>query len=157
MVAGNNTVRMDDTALVIVRTFDAPVGLVWQAWTQDEHLRKWSAPRGYAMTVSEGDLRPGGKWRACMRSPDGNELWLGGVYREIIENKLLVMTHFWDDENGAPGPDTLVTVRFEDLGGKTKITFEQNGFDTVASRDGHAGGWSECFDILVEHLATLHG
>ncbi|MBS0531632.1 MAG: SRPBCC domain-containing protein [Proteobacteria bacterium] len=155
MAAKSNTAQADDRTLVIVRVFDAPVNLVWQAWTQDEHLRKWSAPRGYAMVSSEGDLRAGGTWRACMRAPDGSELWLGGVYRELVENRLLVMTHYWDEENGRPGPETLVTVRFEDLGGRTRMTFEQAGFDSVPSRDGHAEGWNECFDILAAHLATL--
>jgi uncharacterized protein YndB with AHSA1/START domain len=140
---------------VIERVFDAPVSLVWQAWTQKEHLERWSAPRGYTIPRSEGDLRVGGKWRCCMRAPDGHELWLGGVYREIIPNKLLVMTHSWDDESGRPGPETIVTVRFKEQGGQTVVTLQQTGFSTVASRDGHRGGWSECFDLLSEHLSTM--
>ena len=114
-----------------------------------------TAPRGFTIPHSEGDLRPGGKWRCCMRSPDGKELWLGGVYREIVENKFIVMTHAWDDDGGRPGPETLVTVKFEDLGAKTKVTLQQTGFDSIQSRDGHAGGWGECLDLLAEHLATM--
>ena len=49
----------------------------------------------------------------------------------------------------------LVTVRFEDLGERTKVTLEQTGFDFDESRDGHRGGWSECLDILAEHLAAM--
>jgi uncharacterized protein YndB with AHSA1/START domain len=82
-------------------------------------------------------------------------MWLGGVYREIVPNKLLVMTHAWNGESGRPGPETIVTVRFEDLGAKTKITLQQTGFDSIQSRDGHAGGWGECLDLLAEHLATM--
>jgi uncharacterized protein YndB with AHSA1/START domain len=159
MVARNNVATRDERTLVITRVFDAPVSLVWQAWTQSEHISKWSAPRGFTIPHSEGDLRPGGQWRCCMRAPDGKELWLGGVYREIVLNKLIVMTHVWDDENGRPGPETVVTVRFEelgkDLGPKTIVTLQQTGFDSVQSRDGHAGGWGECFDLLAEHLATM--
>ena len=159
MAARNSAAMVDDRTLVITRVFDAPVGLVWQAWTQDEHLRRWSAPRGYAITQSEGDFRVGGAWRCCMRDPEGGEHWLGGTYREIVENKLLVMTHAWDDESGRPGPETIVTVRFEELGkglgAKTKVTLRQTGFDSIQSRDGHAGGWGECLDLLAGHLATM--
>ena len=153
MAARNNLAQVDDT-LVIERVFDAPVDLVWKCWTERGHLETWSAPRGFTIPHSEGDLRPGGKWRCCMRAPNGNELWLGGVYREIVPNTLIVMTHAWE-EDGVPGHETLVTVRFADAGGKTKVTLTQAGFDSAGSRDGHAGGWSECLDILAEHLAAL--
>ena len=140
--------------LVITRVLDAPRHLVFQAWTQKEHLDQWSAPRGFTIPYSEGDLRPGGKWRCCMRAPDGKELWLGGVYREIVAGELLVMTHAWDEDGGRT-PETVVTVRFADEGRKTRLTIEQTGFDSVESRDGHQGGWSECLDILAEHLAAM--
>jgi len=140
---------------VLTRVFDAPVDLVWRCFTEQEHLAKWSAPRGYTIATGEGDVRVGGKYRCCMRASDGTELWLGGAYREIVPPKRLVMTHVWDDENGKPGPETLVTVRFEDAGGRTKVTLEQTGFDSDADRDGHREGWSECLDLLAEHLATI--
>lgn len=155
MAARNSVATLDERTLVITRVFDAPVSLVWQAWTDGKHIAKWSAPRGFTIPTSEGDLRPCGKWRCCMRAPDGKELWLGGVYREIVPNKLLVMTHAWDEESGRPGPETIVTVRFEDLGAKTKVTLQQTGFNSIQSRDGHAGGWGECLDLLAEHLATM--
>ena len=139
---------------VLTRVFDAPVDLVWRCFTEQEHLAKWSAPGGYTIPAGEGDLRVGGKWRCCMRAPDGTEQWLGGSYREIVLHKLLRMTHAWE-ENGRPGHETLVTVRFEETGGRTKVTLEQTGFTSDAERDGHRGGWSECLDLLGEHLATI--
>jgi uncharacterized protein YndB with AHSA1/START domain len=155
VAARNNVATLDARTLVITRVFDAPVSLVWQAWTQGEHIAKWSAPRGFTIPRSQGDLRPGGAWRCGMRAPDGKELWLGGVYREIIPNRLLVMTHAWDGEGGRPGPETVVTVSFEDLGGKTKVALRQSGFDSIESRDGHAGGWGECLDLLARHLVSM--
>src|SRR4051794_38412563 len=68
--------------LFITRVFDAPRERVFEAWTKPEHLVHWSAPNGYTMPHCEGELRPGGQWRCCMRSPEGVDLWLGGVYRE---------------------------------------------------------------------------
>ena len=154
MAPRNNLATVDDRTLLIERVFDAPVALVWKCWTEKEHMAQWSAPRGFTVPYSEGDLRPAGKWRCCMRAPNGNELWLGGVYREIVPNRLLVMTHAWE-EDGVPGHETLVTVRFQDLGERTKVTLEQTGFDSTGSRDGHAEGWTECFGILAEHLAAI--
>jgi uncharacterized protein YndB with AHSA1/START domain len=153
VAARSSLARADDRTLVLERVFDAPLSLMWQCWTEPQHLERWSAPRGFTIPCCEGDLRPGGKWRCQMRSPEGNTLWLGGVYREIVVNRRLVMTHAWE-EDGMPGRETLVTVRFEDLGGKTRVTLEQAGFDSAGARDGHLGGWSECFDLLAEHLAT---
>lgn len=140
--------------LVITRVFDAPRDLVWKAWTEPERMKQWLAPQGFTIPVNEGDLRAGGTWRACMRKPDGTDLWLGGIYREVVEPQRLVFTHAWDNENGKPGPETLVTVTFTERDGKTEMNFRQSGFESVDSRDGHAGGWGECFDRLEEILAA---
>jgi uncharacterized protein YndB with AHSA1/START domain len=141
--------------LTLVRIFDAPVSLVFRAWTEPQHLVKWCAPHGFSIPSSEGQIRPGGRWRSCMQKPDGTELWLGGVYREVVQDRLLVFTHAWDDADGSPGHETVVTVRFEDLGGKTKLTFHQAPFENPGSRDGHQGGWGECFERLDALLPTI--
>jgi len=142
--------------LTIVRTFDAPVSLVFRCWTEPKHLMRWSAPQGFTIPNADGELRPGGPWRSCMVKPDGTKLWLGGIYREIVKDRLLVFTHAWDNEDGSPGHETVITVRFEDLGGKTKLTFHQAPFENLGSRDGHQGGWNECFERLAVLLPTLH-
>jgi uncharacterized protein YndB with AHSA1/START domain len=140
-----------ERVLVLTRVFDAPRALVFKAWTESQHLLRWSCPNGFTLTHCEGDLRPGGAWRSCMRSPTGIDLWLGGMYREIAPPERLVFTHAWLDENGKPGHETLVTVTLADHGGKTEMTFHQAEFDSVESRDGHRGGWTECFDKLAEY------
>lgn len=143
-----------DRELVIKRVFDAPRELVFKAWTDPEMLKQWSAPQGFTIPVAEGELKPGGKWRSMMRKPDGTELWLGGVYREIIPPERLVFTHAWDDKNGKPGHETVVTVTLVERNGKTEMTFKQGIFDSVESRDGHKGGWTECFDRLEALIST---
>jgi uncharacterized protein YndB with AHSA1/START domain len=156
MVKKRNNPRPEPAGptLVLTRIFAAPRPLVFAAWTQGEHLNLWCAPRGFTIPFSAGDLRPGGAWRSCMCMPDGTECWLSGVYREIVENKLLVFTHAWE-EKGRRGHETVVTVRFSDLGPKTKITLRQSNFESIGSRDGHQGGWSECLDNLADHLKKL--
>lgn len=136
--------------LTIVRDFAAPRALVFAAWTQPAHLKRWSAPRGFKIPESEGDLRPGGAWRAVMVGLEVGRLELTGVYRGIVPDRLLVFTHRWVGEE----TETTITVRFSDLpGGGTRMKFEQTGFASPESRDGHGEGWSECFDRLDELLA----
>lgn len=148
-------VRRPSRMMRLTRIFNAPRSLVFAAWTDPKHLKRWSAPRAFTVTESKGKLVANGPWRAVMRGADGIELRLSGKYLQIVPNELLVFTHAWDDESGARSPETTVTVRFADIGGKTKVTLEQGPFDSVASRDGHQGGWGECLDLLGEHLTSL--
>ena len=141
-----------DRELVLTRIFDAPAELVYRMWTEPEHIREWLCPRGFTIPSSEGEQRVGGRWRSCMRTPDGVDLWLSGVYRELVPGKKISFTHAWE-ENGKRGYETVVTISLEDVQGKTRLTLHQAVFESVASRDGHAGGWGECLDKLAEHLA----
>jgi uncharacterized protein YndB with AHSA1/START domain len=144
----------DDRTLVITRIFDARPDAVFKAWTDPVVAKSWAGPRGFTATHMEGDLRPGGTWRTCLRrDEDGKELWQGGVYREIVVPERLVFTFAWDDENGRPGHETLVTITFAAQQGKTRMTFHQAVFDSVGQRDGHHGGWTSAFKRLAEHLA----
>lgn len=143
-----------DLDLTIKRVFDAPRELVYKAWTDAELGRRWSAPPGFSVPDSQADVRVGGAWRLCMRKPGEKDLWVGGVYREVVPPARLVFTHAWDDAEGKPGHETLVTVTLEPRAGKTEMTFTQTGFESVESRDGHGEGWSECFDQLAQVLAA---
>jgi len=143
----------NDRELVIERIFDAPRALVFQAWTDRAHMMGWFGPRGYHATSCELDVRPGGAWRGCMRSPEGVEHCASGVYREVVPNERLVFTYAWE-ENGRRGHETEVRITFADHDGKTKMTFRQAPFETVESRDSHHGGWSEAFDKLGETLVS---
>lgn len=142
-----------DRELVITRIFDAPPALVFKMWTDPEHMKRWAAPRGLTVTHGEGEMRPGGAWRSCMHTPTGEDLWLSGVYQEIVADRKISFTHAWEDGDGERGHETLVTVTLEPLGRKTKLTLHQAVFDSVDSRDGHGGGWGESLDKLAEHLA----
>jgi uncharacterized protein YndB with AHSA1/START domain len=144
-----------ERVLVLTRVFDAPRHLVFEAWTKQVHLEKWSAPRGFMIPRCHGDLRPGGAWGCLMIAPDGEKHEVTGVYREVVKDELLVMTHGWLEDDGTRPWETVVTVRFADEGKKTKLTMEQSIFKSIESRDGHNGGWSQCFDKLGELLMEL--
>lgn len=140
--------------LVITRMFDAPRDLVFECWTEPQHLQRWQgAPRGFTVTSSESEIRPGGFFRICMRSPEGVDNWLEGGYREISKPQRLVFTHVWLDANRKPGKETLVTITLAERDGKTELTLRQTGFASVESRDGHKVGWNSALDVLVDYLS----
>ena len=138
--------------LTFTRTFDAPRELVWKAWTETNLLERWFYPRDFKVTFCQGDLRPGGKWRTGMRSPEGTEHICGGEYREVLPLSKLVFTHAWEGEKGDLDHQTLVTVTFFDENEKTLMRFEQTGFSSVESRDGHEDGWTGAFYNLSTYL-----
>ena len=142
-----------ENELVITRVFDAPRELVFKAWTDPRHIGKWFGPKHHPSVNMSIDVRPGGAWRGRLRPVAGGpDLALGGVYREIVPPERLVFTFAWDEE-GERGLETVVTITFEDQGGKTRMTLRQVPFQSTGERDGHNEGWSSCFDRLDEFLA----
>ena len=139
--------------LTITRSFNAPAALVFKAWTQAEHLVRWLGPKSHPAREVEVDFREGGAWRACLRSPDGEDLWMGGRYREISPPDRLVLTFAWD----STGFETVVTIRLEEVGERTVMHFHQAPFASVDSCDSHNEGWSSSFDRLAEHVADFAG
>jgi uncharacterized protein YndB with AHSA1/START domain len=142
--------------LTITRTFDAPRELVYRLFTEPEHIMHWMGPRDFAPGNFTQDARVGGRWRGMLRPiAGGRDLWQGGTFLEIDPPKRVKYTFAWDDENGRPGEETIVSLDFEAAGNKTKLTFRQTGFTSEGERDGHYGGWSETFDKLEEYLPTV--
>ncbi len=157
--------NVSEDAVVIERTFDAAVDLIWQMWTDPEHFKNWYGPKGFTVPVADMDMRVGGTRLICMASPDGSmKMWTTGEYTEIVANKRLVYTESPADENGnvvspsAMGmPDgypatTEVTVLLEDLGGRTKMVMTHAG---VPADSGAGGGWEQAFDKLADHIKTV--
>ena len=155
---------VDTRALVITRQFDAPRERLWQAWTDPEHVKRWWGPKGFTTPFCTIDLRVGGVFLYCMRSPEGKDYWSKNVYREIVSPTRIVATDSFADEKGNVVPATyygmssdiplemLVTVTFEEQGGKTKLTLTHAGLPAGEQRDGAQTGWSESFDKLAESL-----
>lgn len=153
-----------DQELVITRFFDAQRELVWKAWTKSEHLMQWWGPKYFTAPVIKIDFRVGGKYLWCMRSPEGEEYWSTGIYREIVEQEKLVTTDSFSDAQGNVVPasyygmsgdwplELLVTVIFEENDGKTKITLRHEGIPAGESRDSAKAGWNESLDKLSEYL-----
>ena len=149
----SDTTESAERELIITRIFDAPPSLVFKAWTEPERVVRWSGPEGFTTTSCTMDVRPGGSYRSCIRSPEGTDHCMQGVYREIVEPERLVFTFAWEDAEGRPGREMLVTVTFAAHGGKTRMTFHQALFESIEDRDGHEEGWNSSFDLLADYLA----
>jgi uncharacterized protein YndB with AHSA1/START domain len=88
--------------LVITRILDAPRDVVFRAWTERDRVARWWGPQGFVTTYCDMDIRPGGAFRVCMRSPEGAEHWKQGIYREIVAPERLVFTFAWEDARANP-------------------------------------------------------
>lgn len=149
------TLVQDKLPLTIIRTFDAPRELVWEAWTKAEHALHWWGPKHHPATDIAWDARVGGRWRNCLREVEtGNLFWHGGVFREVVRPERLVFTFVWE-ESGERGMETLITVNFAERNGKTEMTLHQTPFQSITERDGHDEGWNSTFDRLAEYLPGL--
>ncbi len=150
--------------IVLTRTFDAPRALVWKAWTRPELLMQWWGPREFSSPVCKVDLRVGGSYLFCMRSPDGKDYWSAGVYRELVEPERIVYTDFFSDEKGNRVPpshyglegevplEMLVTVTLEEQRSRTRLTLEHGGLPEGEHSRLAAEGWNSSFDKLAEVL-----
>ena len=144
--------------IVMSRVFDAPRNLVFDAWTRPELLERWLGVRGgWSMVVCEVDLRVGGAYRFVWRGPDGPEMGMGGVYREIASPERLVATESCDDPRySGEALDTIVLV---EEGGKTTATttvlYESEEIRDAVLESGMARGVAESYDMLAEYLASM--
>jgi len=156
-------------AVVIERSFDAPVDLIWQMWTDPEHFAAWYGPDGVTIPVAKMDVRVGGTRLVAMEmhTPNGPmRMWFTGEYREVVENERLVYTESMSDENGsvllpsdmgmpAGHPTTTeVRVELEDVGGRTKMVMTHAG---IPADSPGAAGWAMALDKLAIHVRQVIG
>lgn len=142
-----------DREVVLKRIFDAPRRMVFEAMTKPELLKRWMGPRGWQLVVSEIELRVGGKWRSVLRSPEGKEMGMSGVYREIEAPGRIVSTEAYDDY---PGTETVNTSLLDEANGKTTFTctilYPSKEVRDLVVGSGMEHGAAECYDRLAEFL-----
>jgi uncharacterized protein YndB with AHSA1/START domain len=153
-------VDTSDRELIFTRVFDAPRELVFEAWTQPEHVAQWWGPQGFSTTISEMDVRPGGVWRLVMRGPDGTDYKNRLVFLEVDKPRRLVYKH--DPEPGSEPSSHQVTVTFAEdgTGAKTRLTM-QMVFASAAAREyivkkyKAVEGANQTLGRLAEHLPKM--
>jgi uncharacterized protein YndB with AHSA1/START domain len=146
-----------DREIVQTRVFDAPPELVWRAWTDPKHMAAWFGPKGFTTTVQEMEVKPGGRTRFIMHAPDGTDYDNRMIYEEVVPPERLVYAHGSDKDND---PEAFhVTVTFENVGGKTKLTMRSvlptiEQFERVKSFGAIELG-QQTLEKLAEHLRKM--
>jgi uncharacterized protein YndB with AHSA1/START domain len=146
-----------DREIRMVRVFDAPRSMVFDAFTKCELLERWFGPHGFSLSVCEGQFQPGGGWRFVVRGPDGSEMVMRGKIREMSRPERLVHVESFDDYPG----EALVTTTFAEERGKTTVTinlvYESKDVRDAVVRSGMEHGAAESYDRLAEFLtSTIH-
>ena len=146
-----------DREIRMVRVFDAPRSMVFDAFTKCELLKRWFGPHGFSLAVCEGQFQPGGGWRFVVRGPDGSEMVMRGKIREMARPERLVHVESFDDYPG----EALVTTTFVEERGKTTVTinlvYESKDVRDAVVRSGMEHGAAESYDRLAEFLtSTMH-
>jgi uncharacterized protein YndB with AHSA1/START domain len=154
---------------IIARTFDAPVELVWRAWTEPKLFAQWFGPKGFKSETKAMDIREGGVTHSKLISPDGHVMWGKFIYREVKKPLLLSWEHFFSDETGGVTRHPLqphwplkllTTVTLEAVGNQTKQTLvwvplEATDIERKAFEDNMPTmhmGWGGTFEQLDAFL-----
>ena len=145
-----------DTEVLIVREFDAPKHLVFEAWTTPELIKRWwSGDRG-EVTLADVDLRVGGTWRYVMTANGGFEVAFHGEYQEVVANERIVSSEVYEE---MPDAEALNTITFVEREGRTTLSILVQ-HATAEHRDAHVnsgmeGGMQEALDHLEQVVAHL--
>jgi uncharacterized protein YndB with AHSA1/START domain len=148
-----------DREIVMIRAFDAPRELVFEAWTNPEHVRHWWGLRSSTIVVCEGDVRPGGSWRYVTRETNGVEVPFTGFYQEVDPPGRLVYTEMYDVEPFNSGEPAVNTVTFTEEDGSTVVRLT-TVYPSKEVRDyvlgtGMETGAAESYDRLAELLQRI--
>ena len=142
--------------VTINRTFNAPIELVWEAWTKPEHIAQWWSPKGMETKVIEHDFSVGGKWKYSMPMPNGQEFIADGEYTEIIElERIISLANFRPMTEGVE-----IQSLFEKEGDKTNFTFNiihpTEEYKIQQEKMGILNGWGSIFERLDAFLIELN-
>ena len=155
--------------VVVTRVFDAPIELVWKAWSDPEYVMQWWGPEGFTCPLAEMDFREGGVSLVCMRAPKefgGQDMYNTWTYKKIVPmQRIEYILNFTDKDGKAfdpaemglpPGiPKEVRNVNtFKDLGnGKTEMTVTEYSYTSDQAHDLSKAGLEQCLDKMAESLA----
>jgi uncharacterized protein YndB with AHSA1/START domain len=157
----------------ISRVFNAPRELVFQAFTQAEHLKHWWGPKGVVIKVYKLEVKPRGIFHYSMTNPDGSLLWGKFTFREIVVPERIVFLNAFSDENAntIPAPfdptfpeEVLNEWIFSEQNGKTTITLKATAFNATPESQkafenlfvSMVGGYGGMFDVFDDYLKSIY-
>jgi uncharacterized protein YndB with AHSA1/START domain len=144
--------------LKLSRTFEAPLHIVWEAWTNPLHAKAWFGPRGFTCPVFESDLRPGGEAYYEMEAPDGQRFPNKGVYEDVVVPRLIVERGSVELEPGKTAFESRTRIGFHEHDGTTTMDVEQTYSNVAPGAEGAIAGapegWSQMLDKFAEYLSA---
>ena len=158
-MANKMSLQTSDRTMEIVRPFDYPRDLVFQAYSDPEGIKNWFGPEGWPVTESKMDFRPGGTWHFCMTGPDGEQAWSIVQYQEIeAPERIVYRDAFSDAEGNVTPPESDVTVKFEEATPSSTLLRISIQFASNEARDqviemGMEEGMGMTLDNLEAYLA----
>ena len=147
-----------DREVLATRILKAPRELVFEVWTNPNHVVHWWGPKGFTNTIHEMSVKPGGVWRFIMHGPDGTDYPNKIIFKEVVKPSLLTFDHGWDVEDLKKDPRTFeVTVNFVSKGKTTevimKMVFKSKEVrDEVVEKYGAIEGNKQMMDKLEVYL-----
>ncbi|HEY4322869.1 MAG TPA: SRPBCC family protein [Mucilaginibacter sp.] len=150
----NTKSNTQDRELLLSRTLNAPVELVWEIWTDPKHLANWWGPNGFTNTINTMDMRPGGEWSLVMHGPDGTDYKNRSTFKEIVTFKKIVYEH-------DSYPHFVATIKFDEQGEETLLTWHMlfdsaEQFQQVVKTFGADEGLKQNVEKLSVYLANLN-
>lgn len=151
-------IEQSDTELTFTQFLDAPRELLFRAFSEAEHVKRWWGPEGWMMPICTIDFRPGGTWLYCIRNARGEEHWAKAVYREIVPPERIVFTDNMIDAGGNPIeglPAKRVTVTFDAVDGKTRLRVHVQLESAADLKKLVDMGFARHFPETLQHLEQL--
>lgn len=141
-----------DRELRISRTLNAPIDLVWEVWTNPEHIANWWGPNGFTNTINTMDMKPGGEWNLVMHGPDGTDYVNKSTFKEVVEFKKISYEHF--------NPHFIATIDFEAQGEKTLLNWHmlfdsEEILQTIVKAHNAAEGLKQNVEKLNAYLTAM--
>jgi len=140
--------------LIFSRLLNAPIKVVWEIWTDPEHIKRWWGPDGFTNTIHKMDVKPGGEWKLVMHGPDGTNYETEVVFKEIIKYRKIVYEQSTQFK-------CIATIEFESRGEQTflrwQMLFESREYLVQAAKTyGVDEGLKQTAQRLIDHLASVH-
>ncbi len=144
--------QIANRTLRTITIFKAPLGLVWEVWTNPAHIANWWGPQGFTNTIHQMDFEEGGEWRLTMHGPDGKNYPNRSVFKEIIPLQKIVSEHF--------NPHFMTTVLFETQNAETVVDWSllfdsEEMFDIVVKAHKADEGQKQNVAKLEKYLSNL--
>jgi uncharacterized protein YndB with AHSA1/START domain len=155
--------KVEPAPLRVSRLFSAPRQLVFKAWSSADHIKRWFCPNGYSVPEAVVEMRVGGRFEVCMRSPEGVDHWTRGTFIEVVApERLTIDHHIIDPCGGGPLFSAVTAVKFIDKGPDSTLmevvqTYSAPGAAQAEQMlKGAPEGWRQTLDKLEAEVARMH-